>query len=221
MLRTVGWSSAVRACCVPARRHTATTAPPAGDTTAPAPPSPTPQDEERARERRAAEQARRDLARAEQQGRVLRRALVECEDARAAAARTHAEQQAHAVRKLARDMLAVHDVLARAAEQPSREALALVARDMLARLGRHGVAPLPPARQCAGAAFDPAVHNAIAAAPLPPPAAAPAASPASAAAPAAAAVPKPNTIAQVFKSGYMLNGRLLRPADVSVYIASQ
>ena len=138
--------------------------------------------------------------------RGLRRALLECEEQRAAEAQRHQQQQRLACRALALDMVAVVDVLEQAAAHPSKEAVAAVGRDMVARLRRHGVVKLPLAQQRGGAVFDPAIHNAVALAP----------SPAATTATEQEQERMVAVVTQVHKQGYTLHGALLRAADVTV-----
>ena len=145
--------------------------------------------------------AKAELDKARVLVRGLRRALLECEEHRDADARRYEEQRRLACKSLARDMLAVVDVLEQAAAHPSRAAVGAVQQDMLARLARHDVRPLPEHQQRTGAVFDPTIHNAVAVT-------------------APTAVAAANTVARVHKRGFTLGGVLLRPADVTVAVAS-
>ena len=79
-----------------------------------------------------------------------------------------------------------------------REGIELTFRNLESTMERFHIVPINPD---VGAQFDPNLHNAIAHSP-PTPAAA------------------PNTVAQVVQVGYMLNGRVIRAADVLVAAAA-
>jgi len=100
--------------------------------------------------------------------------------------------------KLLGDLLPVFDSLdagltaAGTEPSPLREGLELTRKQLLKVATDNGLAVLDPA----GQAFNPEVHQAISQAP--------------------AGAAKPGSVLQVFQKGYLLNGRLLRPALVVV-----
>lgn len=143
---------------------------------------------------------------------TLRAELAQSEDARLRAQaelqnaqRRHAREREVAARyrvePLARELLDVVDALDEAAAVPNaapaalREGQELIRRRLADILEKFGVEPLDPA----GEAFDPQLHEALAARPD-----------------AAAA---PGSVLEVLRRGYRLHERLLRPARVVVATA--
>lgn len=136
----------------------------------------------------------------------LLRALAELENTRRRAARDHAEALKYGGWALARDMLGAVDNLQRALKaienvpQDKRdeivdtllEGVAATERDLLAGLARHKVAPINPL----GDKFDPNCHEALFETP--------------------GTEKPPGTVIEVVEVGYMMEGRLLRPAKVGI-----
>jgi len=136
----------------------------------------------------------------------LLRTLAEMENLRRRTERDVADARSYAVTNFARDMLNVADNVRRALESVSDEARAgaegpfkallegieLTERDLLKTLERHGVKRLDPQ----GQKFDPNLHQAMFEVPNPD-------------------VPN-GTVVQVVQSGYVIGGRVLRPALVGV-----
>ena len=133
------------------------------------------------------------------------RALAEAENTRRRTQRELEESVKYAVSGFAREIVGVVDNLRRAldtltaearAEDPKLEQFAqgveLTEREFLAILERHGIRRV----DAAGQAFDPNVHQAIAQVDAPDHA--------------------PGTVVQVIQAGFMLHGRILRPALVVV-----
>jgi molecular chaperone GrpE len=134
------------------------------------------------------------------------RALAETENVRKRANRQIAEERTYAVEKFARDLLNVSDHLARALEsippgeralltEASRTALdgvEMTQKEMLTVLARHGVTEI---NASPGAAFDPALHQAVTQIPSDHPA---------------------GSVAQLFQSGWRIGDRILRAAMVAV-----
>jgi molecular chaperone GrpE len=134
----------------------------------------------------------------------LLRALAETENTRRRAQREREDTQKYAITGFARDLLSPVDNLRRALESmPEAEVtdsrvrslldgVAATERELLGALERHGVKRIDPK----GEKFDHNFHQAIFEAPNP---------------------DKPaGTIVEVLQLGYVLHGRLLRPAMVGV-----
>lgn len=116
------------------------------------------------------------------------------------------EAMAHgAARALIARLLPVLDNLERALacrqgaeeDDPFREGVSLIHRQLLDELRKEGLTVVPSV----GEAFDPAVHEAVAAEPIP-------GSP-------------PNVVLEELQRGYSLRGRLLRPALVKVSLPAE
>jgi molecular chaperone GrpE len=136
----------------------------------------------------------------------LLRALAETENVRKRANRQITEERAYAVEKFARDLLNVSDSLSRAIDSlPERErsllheagriafdGIELTQKELVTVLSRHGVTPV---NAQPGAAFDPAMHQAVTQIPSPHPA---------------------GSIAELFQAGWRIGDRTLRPAMVAV-----
>ena len=136
----------------------------------------------------------------------LLRALAETENVRKRGNRQIAEERVYAVEKFSRDLLNVSDSLSRAiASLPEQERLMLheagrnafdgvelTQKELVTVLARHGVTAVDAAP---GAAFDPALHQAVTPIPSPHPA---------------------GSIAETFQSGWRIGERTLRPAMVAV-----
>ncbi|KAI9220257.1 GrpE-domain-containing protein [Blastocladiella britannica] len=133
-------------------------------------------------------------------------ALADAENLRQRTKREVENAHHYAVTKFAKDVLSIGDVLAMAlstvkSEQladnkPLRdlhEGLTLTSNELHATLHRHGVMRIDATE---GDKFDPKLHNALFQAPVP--------------------GREPGTLLQVTKSGYMIHGRVLRPAEVGV-----
>jgi molecular chaperone GrpE len=139
---------------------------------------------------------------AEKQDRLLR-ALAEGDNIRRRAQRDRDDYVRYANESLIRDLLPVLDnldrALAAAREEEGasglREGVELIQREMLKILERAGVTRY----SARGASFDPTRHEAVARVVNPQVAA--------------------NTVVEETLPGYMLNGRVLRPAMVSVSVA--
>jgi molecular chaperone GrpE len=134
------------------------------------------------------------------------RALAELENTRRRAERDKADASQYAIARFARDMLTVADNFGRAlaaCPKDLREAadpqvkgvidgVEVTERQLLATLEQHGVKSI----DTADAKFDPNLHQAVAEVP---------------------GEGKPaGTIVHVMQTGYTINGRLLRPAMVTV-----
>ena len=162
-------------------------------------PTPPLTDTERTLEVEVAE-LRRELA--EQQDRVLR-ALAETENVRRRVERTADERVKYANEAVLRDLLPVLDNFDRAlaaartagAAGGVAQGVELIQRELLRVLERHGVTRY----SAVGQPFDPSRHEAIAQVPSPD-------------APA-------GTVVTETAPGYLLNGRVLRPAMVAVAAA--
>jgi molecular chaperone GrpE len=136
----------------------------------------------------------------------LLRAMADLENFRKRSRRDVKDARLDERGKILRDMLPVIDNLERAvdhAEQSDNEAtksivegVNLVLRQFKQALERHQVTPL----DAVGKTFDPAVHEAVSQAP--------------------SAEHPPGTILSTLQSGYMMDGRLLRPSLVVVSIAA-
>jgi molecular chaperone GrpE len=146
------------------------------------------------------EQLRAQLA--EKQDRLLR-ALAEADNIRRRAQRDREDYVRYANESLVRDLIPVLDNLDRALAAARgeagaaglREGVDLIQREMLKILERAGVARY----SVLGAPFDPTRHEAVARVVNPQVA--------------------PNTVVEETLPGYTLNGRVLRPAIVSVAVA--
>ena len=133
----------------------------------------------------------------------LLRALAETDNVRRRAQRDREEYVKYAVEGLARDLLPVVDNLdraiaaARAAGDAARvvEGVELIRRELLRVLERHGVTRY----SALGQRFDPTRHEAVAR--------------------MVSEDEAPDTVVAEVAPGYMLNGRVLRPAMVGVAAA--
>ncbi len=133
----------------------------------------------------------------------LLRAMAEADNARKRAERDRREAEAYGSTRLARDMLPVYDNLRRALDaagpgpdetvRPVIEGIELTLRELVNALARHGIERISPQ---IGDAFDPQHHQAMFEAPVP-------------------SVPAGHLI-QVSAEGFLIRGRLLRPAQVGV-----
>lgn len=138
-------------------------------------------------------------ARAESHRSDFLRAIAELENVRKRSAREVDAARQYGVEKFAADLLPVADTLALALESAGTADPATLAqgqeatlRLLLKAFERAGLAAVDPV----GQPFDPALHEAMATQP-------------------AADVP-PHTVLKVVQRGWVLNGRLLRPARVLV-----
>lgn len=140
----------------------------------------------------------------------LKQSLAEAKDqalreaAEAQNVRRRAEQEAEKARKFAlekfvKELLPVVDSLEKALEsmqgeasEAHREGVSMTLKMQLDVLGKFGVEPIDPH----GEPFDPQVHEALTMIPNP--------------------EMEPNTVMEVVQKGYLLNGRLVRPAMVVV-----
>jgi molecular chaperone GrpE len=134
----------------------------------------------------------------------LMRALAEVENTRRRAERSLDEMRQYAVADLAREMLSVADNLRRAIDTAARnpvksvedaallEGVRSTERMLTQALERFGVRKI----EALGAPFDPALHEAVLEVDDP--------------------EREPGTVAQVIEDGYLIHGRLLRPARVAV-----
>ncbi len=134
------------------------------------------------------------------------RALAETDNVRKRANRQIAEERNYAVEKFARDLLNVSDGLSRAldalptdvraklpeAARVALEGVELTQKELVTVLARHGVTAIDAAP---GAAFDPALHQAVTQIPSPHPA---------------------GSIAELFQTGWRIGDRTLRAAMVAV-----
>jgi molecular chaperone GrpE len=129
----------------------------------------------------------------------LMRALADAENVRKRAARERREAEAYGATRLARDLLPIYDNLERALlavgedESALGEGLELTLRELLNVFERHGITKIAPAK---GDRFDPQHHQAMFEAPVPGTVA--------------------GEILEVMAQGFLLHGRLLRPAQVGV-----
>ena len=131
------------------------------------------------------------------------RALADAENARKRGERDRREAEQYGSTRLARDLLPVYDNLRRALDSiPDElrdqaaaltEGVELTLRELTNVITKHGVKPISPA---IGDIFDPQLHQAMFEAALP--------------------GTKVGQIIQVMTEGFMLNDRLLRPAQVGV-----
>jgi molecular chaperone GrpE len=153
----------------------------------------------------ADQNARHAAEAAEAKDKVLR-TLAEMENLRRRTQREVEDAKAYGVTNFARDLLSVTDNLRRALETLSAEARAaldpavlaviegveMTERELLAVMERHGVKKLDPV----GQKFDPNLHQAMFEIPD---------------------TTQPNgTVVQVVQTGYIISGRVLRPAMVGV-----
>ena len=136
----------------------------------------------------------------------LLRALAETDNVRKRANRQIEEARLYAVEKFARDLLNVSDNLTRAIEaipaesrvelsdavKTSLEGIDLTQKELVSVLARHGVTAVDATP---GAAFDPALHQAVTQIPSEHPA---------------------GSVAQLFQSGWRIGDRTLRAAMVAV-----
>ena len=134
------------------------------------------------------------------------RALAETDNVRKRANRQIDDARLYAVEKFARDLLNVSDNLARAVEsvppesrgimtdavKTALEGVDLTQKELVSVLSRHGVTAIDAAP---GAAFDPALHQAVTQVPSEHPA---------------------GSVAQLFQSGWRIGDRTLRAAMVAV-----
>jgi molecular chaperone GrpE len=141
--------------------------------------------------------------RAEQHRADFLRAIAELENVRKRSAREVESARQYGVERFAADLLPVADTLALALESAGTADAATLAqgqeatqRLLLKAFERAGLVPIDPA----GQAFDPALHEAMAV--------------------QSSASHPPNTVLQVVQRGWLLNGRLLRPARVIVSSAA-
>ena len=145
------------------------------------------------------------LAAAQQEAKAAQdrylRALADLENFRRRSVREKDELRAFAASRVMEDLLPILDNLGlglAAAKAPNAELISLVggiemvANQLKTALGGHGLQEINPA----GAVFDPNLHEAISQQPSP-------------------TVPE-GTVLTVVRTGYSLNGRLLRPAAVVV-----
>jgi molecular chaperone GrpE len=135
----------------------------------------------------------------------LLRALAETENLRRRSQKEREDALKYAASNFARDMLTVADNLRRAIdsipENGAPDGTALVAfiegvslteKELLSTLERHGIEKIDPM----GQKFDPQFHEAMFEAPVP--------------------GAETGTVFQVVETGYLIHGRLLRPAKVGV-----
>lgn len=134
------------------------------------------------------------------------RALAETDNVRKRANRQIEEARIYAVEKFARDLLAVSDNLQRAVDsvpadqrgslpdavRTAIEGVELTQKELVSVLARHGVTAIDASP---GAAFDPALHQAVTQIPSAQPA---------------------GSVAQLFQSGWRIGDRTLRAAMVAV-----
>jgi molecular chaperone GrpE len=138
-------------------------------------------------------------SKAEQNRADFLRAIAELENVRKRSAREVESARQFGVERFAADLLPVADTLALALESaPAADAETLVQgqeatlRLLLKAFERAGLTEIDPT----GQPFDPALHEAMAMRP--------------------SAEHPPHTVLQVIQRGWLLNGRLLRPARVIV-----
>lgn len=134
------------------------------------------------------------------------RALAETDNVRKRANRQIAEERTYAVEKFARDLLSVSDNLTRAIDalpaevrsslpevaRTAIEGVALTQKELVTVLARHGVTAIDASP---GAAFDPALHQAVTQIPSDHP---------------------PGSVAEQFQAGWRIGDRTLRAAMVAV-----
>ncbi|RFP90809.1 nucleotide exchange factor GrpE [Rhodobacteraceae bacterium 63075] len=131
------------------------------------------------------------------------RALADAENARKRGDKMRRDAELYGGSKLARDMLPVYDNMKRALESAGDEKIEgakaliegveLTMRELLNVFSKHGITVISPE---VGDRFDPNIHEAMFEAPLP--------------------GTKAGDIIQVSTEGFMLQDRLLRPAQVGV-----
>jgi molecular chaperone GrpE len=143
-------------------------------------------------------------ARAERHRADFLRAIAELENFRKRSAREIEAARQYGVERFAADLLAVADTLALALESAGSADVATLVEGQNATLRllqkafeRAGITEFDPA----GQPFDPALHEAMAMRPT--------------------AEHPPHTVLQVVQKGWLLNGRLLRPARVIVSAAPE
>ena len=135
----------------------------------------------------------------------LLRSLADMENLRRRAQKDREDALKYGAANFARDMLSVADNLRRAIDSlPAEgeagadalkafiEGVALTERDLLSALERHGITKIEPM----GEKFDPQFHEAMFEAPVP--------------------GAEPGSVIQVVETGYVIHGRLLRPAKVGI-----
>lgn len=140
------------------------------------------------------------VARAEAAEEDRLRAIAELDNVRKRSARELENARRFAVERLAADLLGVVDSLQMGLEAAEKEGaggallegLQATLRQLNGVLERHGVTPV----EAQGRPFDPEVHEAMSMVPD--------------------SEAAPGTVVAVVQSGYLLNGRLLRPARVMV-----
>ena len=129
------------------------------------------------------------------------RAAAEAQNARRRADQDVEKARKFALERFVQDLLPVVDNLERAMSavdsedevfKPVFEGIELTYKSFQDSLSRHQVVVVDPA----GAPFDPEQHQAMSMVPSPD--------------------VEPNTVLEVFQKGYLLNGRLIRPAMVVV-----
>ncbi len=131
--------------------------------------------------------------------------LADFDNYRKNAIKERAELNKYGCEKFVRDFLNVFDNFERALEtevtpdtvSSFREGIQMIAGELRALLGRHGVSEI----KAEGELFDPSKHEALSSEPrddMP-----------------------PNHVARVFKKAYILNDKLLRPAQVTVSTESK
>jgi molecular chaperone GrpE len=130
------------------------------------------------------------------------RALAEIENTRKRAARERDEVSGRARADALAPLLEILDDLERAlgeggSEGPLRTGVSLIHDKMEAILRRSGVTPI----ETAGARFDPLLHEAFGGIP--------------------SAEAEPHTILQELRRGYLIDGRVLRPARVLVALPAE
>ncbi len=142
--------------------------------------------------------------RAEQHRADFLRAIAELENVRKRSAREVDSARQYGIEKFASDLLPVADSLALALESTAKTDAATLAQGQEATLRllqkafeRAGLTVVDPE----GQTFDPAQHEAMAM--------------------RASAEYPPHTVLQVVQKGWLLNGRLLRPARVIVSAATE
>lgn len=129
---------------------------------------------------------------------MVLRVQAEMENVRRRAARDVENASKYALEKFARDLLGVVDNLERALAQPAeagsalREGVELTLQSLVSTLERFGISQLNPQ----GQVFNPEQHEAMSI--------------------IEQSDAEPNTVVNVLQKGFLLNGRLLRPAMVIV-----
>jgi molecular chaperone GrpE len=135
------------------------------------------------------------------------RALAEAENVRRRAERDRRDAEAYGGTRLARDLLSVWDNLERAMKAaddtlrsqhgPFFEGVELTQRELLNAFGKHKIEKVPAAK---GEKFDPNLHQAMFEVTVP--------------------GAEPGTIVETLQDGFVIAGRLLRPAMVGVASAA-